>query len=429
MKYFNNVLNNGIQIIMVPMKNTKIISMGFYIKAGSRNENNNNRGIAHFLEHMMFKGTIHRSAEKLFNQLDTLGAVYNAATTAQHTYYYINGNCDNTKELLDIMLDIYIYPKFESDEISKEKKVIIEEMRMRFDLPMNKLYSKIHQKFFVDTNLAYDITGTIDSVNNLTKNDLIDFNKCFYKPNNTVFVITGNFDPIPIFSILKNILEPLINNDLPIPTYINDKKIILQNMKCQKEPYIYMKKDNTRQQVYAILAFPIYDYYNYKNGEIDLLTELLSFGASSRLKKALREKNGITYTSVAYPLVYSDCGLMLIQMVLNPEQLIVGLEIILKELSKIKRDLITNEEYTKIINVTKNNTIYSLIHPLEISKYFGLNFLFNRQYLTDLNKKLIKIKKITPMQIRDLAKKIFNKNKINLFLYGNIDQINYNFIM
>src|SRR5439155_15146655 len=140
MKYTKKILDNGITIVLAPMKTTNIITAGFFLKVGAINETDQNNGIAHFLEHMMFKGTEHRTSTEIFRQLDVIGAEYNAATTMENTYYYIYGNSDDTKKILDVMLDIYINPVFNTSEINKEKKVIIEEMRMRYDRPTMKLY-------------------------------------------------------------------------------------------------------------------------------------------------------------------------------------------------------------------------------------------------------------------------------------------------
>lgn len=427
MKYYKKILNNDMNIILVPMKNTKIISIGFFIKAGSRNETDKNSGVAHFLEHIMFKGTTNRTAEKLFNELDILGAVYNAATTPQYTYYYVYGNSNDTKELLDVMLDIYINPQFNTKEINKERKVIIEEMRMRFDSPLTKLYSVIHQKIFADTSLARNIIGDTETIMNLRKKDMELFRSSLYNPKNSVFVVCGNFAPEPIYHIIKNILGPLKNSLITPVTYFNEREIILKNMHDQIKPYVYIKKDISYQQVYLIIAFPMYDLYSYKSVEIDILSQLLSSGFSSRLSKSLREKNGITYVSNAYPIVYSDSGLFLVQIIMNPSELIKSLKIVLKELKKIKLEPITDNEMEKIINVTKNETLYSLERPIDMLTYFGINFLVHREFEPDFQNfdELTKIKKD---QIQETAKEIFISDKINLFMYGNIQETNYDFI-
>ena len=159
-----------------------------------------------------------------------------------------------------------------------------------------------------------------------------------------------------------------------------------------------------------------------------MLVHLLSAGFSSRLEKALREKNGITYMLSSYPIVYSDSGLFLIQIVLNPTELINGIKIVMMELKKIKDNLITPKEIKKIIKITKNEIIYSLIKSLDILTYFGINFLSNREFNPNIEKDLEDIKKITRIKIQKLSKKIFIKSKINLFMYGNIEETNYNFL-
>lgn len=428
MKCIKKILDNDMNVIMVPLKNTKIIAMGFFIKAGSRNETDENSGVAHFLEHMMFKGTVDRTPEKLFDELDTLGTVYNAATTTQYTYYYIYGNSDDTKKILDIMLDIYINPDFNTREINKERKVIIEEMRMTSDSPLMKLYSTMHEKIFSGTSLARDVIGNLETVSNLKKSDFVNFRSALYKPENTVFAIAGNFSPKPVFDLVRKFLNPIENSDKNPVTYFHEKTTIFKNMANQKEPYVYIKQNKTVQQVYVLMAFPIYDLYSYKYKEIDLLSQLLSAGFSSRLRHALREKNGITYTSSSYPIVYSDCGLFIIQMVVSPQELIKGLKIILRELRRTKEELIPQSEMKKIINVTKNETLYSLARPIDILTYFGLNFLINREFDFNLEKELGSIKRVKSEQIKKVAQEIFVRNKINLFMYGNIDETNFDFI-
>jgi len=428
MKYIKKVLDNDMDIIFAPMKNTKIVAMGFFVKAGSRNEIIDNNGIAHFLEHMMFKGTTHRSANQLFDELDSVGAVYNAVTTTQHTYYYIYGSMDDTKKLLDIALDIYINPAFHSSEINRERKVILEEMGMRYDSPLMKLYSAMHKKMFAQTSLAMDVIGTTDSIDNLRKKDFINFRRAMYKPENTVFVVSGNISPKPLYDIINRVLSPLTNANIESKSYLNEQQIIFKNMQEQVEPYVFIKKNNLFHQAYVLLAFPIYDLYSYKHNEIDLLSQLLSGGFSSRLNRALREENGITYVSDSYPIVYSDCGLFVLQMILSPVELVKGIKIALRELKRTKTELISKDEMEKIYNVTVSDTVNSLTTPMDMLKYYGLNFLANREFKPNLDQEIRDLKKVTRANIRDIANEIFDRNKINLFIYGNVNTPNFNFI-
>ena len=428
MKCTKKSLDNGMTIAMIPLENTQIISMGFFVKAGSRNETDANNGIAHFLEHMMFKGTTTRTATHLFKELDVLGSVYNAATTAQYTYYYIYGNSNNTKKILDIILDIYINPVFETREINKEKKVIIEEMRLRADLPETKLLTSLHKKMYRNTSLERTIIGTEPSIKSLKRKDFVNFRASLYKPNNTVFVIVGNFNPVPIYKMCKNILSRLTNPAVPPVQYCDEKTVIMGNMMNQKEPYVHVKKNLNVKQAYVVLAFPMYDLYSKYRREIELLSQLLSSGFSSRLNNALRTNKGMTYNSSTYSITYSDNSLFIIQLVINPIDFVAGLKIVMNELKKVKRREISREEMTKIVNVTKNGSIYSMVAPIDVLTFYGVNLLEDRAFEYDMPQELSYVKKVTKRQIQQVAEKIFVYEKINLFVYGNVNVTNYDFI-
>ena len=143
-----NINISGLNTLLIPMKKTDIVSIGMYIKAGSINETAENNGVAHFLEHLMFKSTNKRPNKTLLKELDNLGTYYNAGTTRDHTYYEINGNKNDINEIIDIMLDLYSSPIYAKDEIELEKGVIIEELKMYQDNTMRTVYDGIISNIF-----------------------------------------------------------------------------------------------------------------------------------------------------------------------------------------------------------------------------------------------------------------------------------------
>lgn len=427
MKYLKKILENGMTIILAPTKMNAIISIGFFVRVGSRDETDENNGIAHFLEHMMFKGTTNRTADDVLHQLDVLGTIYNAVTTMEYTYYYTYGNSNDIKKILDIMLDIYINPDFKTNEIKKEKKVIIEEMRMRNDMPIAKLYTIMHKKIFKGTALERSIIGTEEIINSLSRKDFISFRKKYYRPDNTIFVIVGNFNPTPILKIVENILKPL-KNPVNNISYDNDKKIIMENMENQKQPYVYIKKNILYKQTYVILVFPIYDLYKNKRYQIDLLAHLLTSGSTSRLNQSLRENNGITYSSYSYPMIYSDSGVFVIQLIMNPIEFKKGIKILMNELKRIKNELMTQDEMHRIQNFIKTETMSAVSNNSNLLIYYGLNFLQNNNFKPNINEEYDKYKNISRSQVRNIAREIFLYDKINLLIYGNIDIVDFNFL-
>lgn len=428
MKYIQKVLDNGINIIVVPMLHTKIVSVGFFVGVGSRNETSKNNGIAHFLEHMLFKSTQNYTSKNLFFNLDSLGTIYNAATTMQNTYCYITGNSDDYVQILNILIEIYLNNKFVEKEILSEKKVVLEEMNIRLESILMKLYLKMHKKFFNDGSLGRSVIGTGQNIKSFTAIDLENFKNKWYQPKNTTFVITGNLNFKLVYSQVKTRLSSLFNKELIQVPYLLEKKENIQSMLSQKKAFVYVKKNTKTDQAYVILSFPIYDLYLYKSSEIDLLSRLLSTGFSSRLNKVLREESGITYALTSYPVVYSDIGLFLIQMVLNPLELVNGLKILMLELKKIKTQIVDNEELSKIIKISKNEMLYSLIKPVDILIYFGIGFTSNRNFEPDLTKKIAQIESVTALQLKEIANIIFVWEKINLFICGNTNETNFDFL-
>ena len=470
MKIIKKILDNGLIIVLIPMKSTNIITTGFFVGAGAIDETVKTKGIAHFLEHLMFGGTKSRPSEEIFKQLDSVGATYNAVTTMENTYYYISGNSVDTKKILDIALDIYINPTFTKKAINKEKKVIIEEMRMRFDTPYVKLYEALHSKIFKSTPLSGNIIGTEETINSFNRKDFVKFRTDTYRPDKTVFVVTGNMNPAIIYKIIAKPLGRLVNPPIPHENYIlstnlstnlsnlsnlstvtdiggennfinnpsteitfdiipqTTKDIIYKNMAEQTVPYVYLKQNNSIQQVYLLMAFPLFDIYDKHSKEVDMLSNVLTAGLSSRLNNALRFKKGITYSSTSYPYTYSDGGVFMIQTTMHPQGFIPGLKIILAELRKLKKNPIDTAELKKVKKITTNEILFMSTDPVDQLTYYGLGFLKNHNFKPDRKKSLEKIKRVTAKNIQMIANKIFSTSKLNLYLYGNVETHDFDFI-
>lgn len=426
MKNIKKILNNGLLLMLIPLKKSSIISAGFFVKTGSRNEHKNHNGIAHFVEHMMFKGTINRPSQKLLNDIDNLGLMYNAATTTQSTYYYMAGNANDSKKILDLLIDMYINSTFDTRELNKEKLVVLEEMRMNNDNPNVKLTNMMHKNIFKNTSLERSIIGNNDTIMSLNRKICTQFKNTYYNPNNTIFVVSGNFNCEVVDNLLTRALNKCINSELPMSSYSNDRFIILNNMNNQNGTVIKKKVNNTMEQVYFQLVFPLYDLYDTNSDSIDMLQMILGNGLSSRLHKALRIENGITYGLSVYPVIYSDCGLFVIEMDLNPLKLEKGLKLICKQLKLMKTEFINQDEKKKLIKNIKNNKLSECTNPIDSLVNTGMNLLYNKDYMPSKDYKQITTKNVDTVKINELSNIIFRHNKINLFIYGKIMNFNTN---
>lgn len=421
MRYLKEVLDNGMTIAIVPLK-TAEMSCGFFVNAGLKNETKINNGISHFLEHMTFRGTKTRSAEDIVKELSKLGHEYNAATTARHTYYYFNGDAENMKKTIDLLIDIYVNPALKKRDIDIEKKVILEEMRLINDRPTHKLHKSMTKKFLSGTSLAMEIIGTEDTVNGITKEDFLLYRKQHYTPDNTVFVITGNINPLPVMKILHQYLSEL-KNPLSVNKYddSNDKLTIMKNIMQQDKPFLSINKNTTMQQAYVLVCFPITDLLIDFMLEIEMIMYILANGEfDSRLVNALRTKNGITYVVDSSIEKFYDVGMFMLEMAMNPDQLLTGINIIFRELEKMKKEPVTLEERSKAIDALDIDDFPEDAHSTLI--YFGIGCLENRDFLPVYNDYHEKLSKITRDKLLKVANMLFQKNRTNLFIYGNVDE-------
>lgn len=420
MKYLKETLKNGMTVIIIPMNDTGEISCGFFVDVGLKNENEKIHGISHYLEHMIFRGTKNRRSEILAKELNALGHLYNAATNARFTYYYFNGDSYNIKKTLDILIDIYANPAFRKKDIEIEKKVIFEEMRLANDKPEFKLYKSMIKKFLRGSILSLEIIGTEESIDNITKEDFVTYRKQHYRPDNTVFVIAGDIAPIPILKLLEKYLSNIPNPVNP-PSYSEDelKLIVHNNILQQEKPFISVTKNSTLNQTYVLLCFPLIDLVFDYGLELEMIMHILVSDFNSRLMKALRIKNGITYGMSMTMEKFYDAGVLMLNMALHPNELINGINIVFRELEKIKKELITPEEKKNAVNALDTDDFPKNPHSVMI--YFGEGFLENRNFVPEYIDNRNYLNRITREKLKNICNQIFLKSKTNLFLYGNVD--------
>ena len=435
MKLYKKTLDNGMTIALVPMTNVATVTAGFFVKAGGRNETDENNGIAHFLEHMMFKGTKTRSSKDVLYQISMLGLNYNAYTTNEETVYFMSGDPNDTKKILDLVLDIYINPVLTTKDIEVEKKVIIEERRMRYDAPYAKIWRAMYKKFFNGTGLERDLLGSEDNILSFNRANFVDFRKTYYQPSNCIFVVAGNFNHNLISKLVSKPLSKVKNCECEQITYEHEKKIILENMAKQDQPYVNIKKNMTYQQIYFVMAFELGELYDDYGVEIDVLTDILARSSSSRLNNALRERQGITYGSGSGVLSYSDCAVLYINFALHPNQLETAIKTTLSELRKLKSQLVTDDELKMTISHRKNDVLFSNESSYGTFSAVGNALLKDRDEKIIFAKKesyakkmIAELKAIKAKKIQDLAKKIFIREKINIFMYGNVAQTKFDYI-
>ena len=399
-KLILKTLDNGLKVLMIPNNKFESVAIGIFVKIGSRYEDKNNNGISHFLEHMLFKD------KEIVERLDCLGAKYNAETSYETTHYHIYGSKKDYGEFIDLICKIYSNKNFKTDDINKEKLVILEELNMLVNDSDEIINDEINKKLFDNSNLKFPIIGSKKNIKKFTKKDLDNYWSLHYVPSNTLFVISGNFNQKIAFNKIKQNLEKIKSKD--ITNNLKKPKDIIQN-----EPKIHLIKENMAQ-TNIMITFRSFSILDNKDLYYDIISDILSSGCSSRFFKLLRNKLGITYYNYSYNLSYLFEGIFIINVGCDPSRTKECIQEIIKELELLENKGISEEELDKSKKIRQTNYMFGMENPLDIMNHSGMLELYN---VKDNFDKLNKIKK---EDINKVIKELFNKKNLNIFIHGEI---------
>jgi predicted Zn-dependent peptidase len=411
MDYNKTILDNGLRVITVPMKDNPTVTVFVLVEAGSKYENKENNGISHFLEHMCFKGTIRRPNNfDISTELDNLGAKYNAFTSHEFTGYYAKAEYRQLDKILDIISDMYLNPLLPEVEIEKEKGVIIEEINMREDIPQAKVQNLIMEVVYGDQPAGWDIVGPKENIKKISRKDFIDYRNKFYTAAGTTLVIAGNFEENTVLEKVKKIFSvmPKLNK--------GEKRVVTEN---QIKPEVVIFKKET-DQTHLILGVRTFNVYDKRDKIMSVLVGILDAGMSSRLFKKLRDEMGVCYYVDASQDAFTDHGFFSISAGVDNKRVKEVVGVILNELNKLKTDLISPEELKKV----KQNLIGKMYLGLESSDSLA-NFYGGQEIMNEEIKKPEQIKAeieaVTAPEVRDLAQEIFVDKGLNLAIVGRFE--------
>lgn len=408
-KIKETIFKNKMKLISLPVK-SDLVSIGIFVNIGSRYETKDNHGIAHFLEHMMFKGTKNLTYDKIAEKLDSVGASYNAGTSYEYTYYYIYGHIEHLELFIKIILDIFFNPTFTNETISSERNVVLEEYKMSQDDNVDILYNIVHNHVFSNSNLSRNILGTEESIKSLNKQKLKSFREKYYTPNNSIISLIGDYKNDHI-----KLIEKIVNR-YPYKKTTLDLKINKQIK--HKQNGIFYKHKNDLNQTNLMIVFKSFDKFSSNNEKITLLEHILSSGSSSRLFNLLRNRHGITYFSYASNMSFLKEGLFMIHIGVDNKKLLLAINSILEELHNLKQNGITDNELIKAKNIQNTNYALSLQTPNNISQYYGLIELFHNSKDYTYSKVKKRYDQITKEDLNNIIKTIFKKENMNIFIYG-----------
>ena len=405
--YNKIILDNGLKIIAHRMPRMQSLSLGIWIKAGGRYENSANKGAAHFLEHLLFKGTKkYPTALDLAAAVDSVGADFNAFTDKEYTGFYVKAASRHLELALDVLSEMIWRPKLEEKEVEKEKGVIVEEMNMRNDHPMMKVEEDFETLLYGQTALGREVIGSKETVLGIKKNDFLDFRKHWYQPENMVLGVVGG-----------------IKNKKTIEKYFGlqnkDKRTIVHHntFRLQQEriKVIYKKTE----QAHFCLGVPTFERTHKDRYVLDLLAVILGGNMSSRLFSEVRERRGLAYYIRTSPTDFFDTGYLVSQAGTDINKSVEAIKIIQSEYYKISGDksLRLEKDLKKAKEFIKGKLALSLEDSKTIALLFSEDLLLENKTRTPEDI-LSEIEKVSVADLKRVAKIIFQPAKLRLAIIG-----------
>lgn len=408
MFYKKHTLKNNLRILTIPLANTKTATILVLVRAGSKNEKKGISGISHFLEHMFFKGTEKRpTAFDIAKIFDEIGGEYNAFTSQEYTGFYAKINCRHFDIALDALSDTLLNSKFAKDDLERERGVIIEEINMYQDAPMEYVSTLWHKVLYSDQPAGWDIAGTKETVSKISRSDIIRYYRKYYNPNNIIICAAGN---LPEKNLIKNFERNFCYKN--IKSKIRYPKV----RELQEKPEILLQYKKT-DQTHLILGVRGYDMFHKDRFAVKLLSIILGGGMSSRLFTEIRDKRGLAYYVYTKAESDTDTGFLASGAGLDNKKVDLAIGIILDEYAKISKVPVSAEELEKAKEYLRGKMTLNLESSDEWANFIATQELLRGNALS-LEEISAKLKKVTQDDIQRVAMDIFQNKKLNLALIG-----------
>ena len=409
MKYHTHTLSNGLRIVLVPMPENRTATVIVMSGTGSRYENEHENGLAHFLEHMFFKGTKKRpSARAISEELDTIGSVYNAFTSKERTAYYAKVSSRYLETALDVISDIFLNSTLPQKEIKKERGAIIQEIDMYEDMPMRTVDNVFDALMFGREHpLGRTILGPKENIMRFSRKDFAIYLKRNYTPLNTVVCVAGTFSKKKVLAKIKKDFGGLKHGNPPdFITFSSE----------QNAARVAIKEKKT-DQTNLMIGVPAYPYLHKDEYALAVLSTILGGGMSSRLFLEVREKRGLAYSVHSFVERYPDTGYFGVQAGVEHAKLEKTVKTILAEFKKIKSVKVSNTELGKAKSYMKGNLALSLETSDEIAQ-FAATSMINLGRIRPLSEILEGIEAVSADDIERVARDILRTEKLNFAVLG-----------
>jgi len=406
MQYSSFVLPNGLRIVHLP-SDSQVSYCGFAVNAGTRDEQSEQYGLAHFVEHTLFKGTEKRKVRHILNRMEVVGGELNAYTTKEETFLYTVCLQEDIERAIELLSDLIYHSQFPEAEIEKEREVVIDEIHSYEDSPSELIFDEFENLLFAGSNLGHAILGDVESVRRFTSASCREFVREFYSPENLVFFSCGK---TPFSRILRYVEKYSDTNS----SYTSNRPLRL----CPESmPAKTIALDKNLHQTHVVIGGKACGMFEDKRMGLLLLNNILGGpGMNSRLNVSLREKYGLVYSIESEVVSYTDTGVFTVYFGCEHESKERCLHLIRKELKLLRDKRLSGSQLAAAVKQWKGQLGISSENKENVALRLGKNFLHFNQYDT-LPQTYQKIDALTAEGLLEIANEVFEEKRLFSLIY------------
>ena len=413
-KYNTHTLPNGLRIIHLP-STSRVVYCGYQIAAGTRDESSGEEGIAHFCEHMTFKGTEKRNALQIINALEGLGGELNAFTNKEDTTFYAAISKEHFAQAVNVLTDIVFHSQYPQQEIDKEVEVICDEIESYNDSPAELIYDEFENILFEGHPLGHNILGKAEQLRTYTTEDALRFVRHYYRPDNAVFFAYGDVDFKRLCKMLAIILEE--SGKRKEEREMSAAEYSLSTFHFPLSTQSSFIRELGTHQAHVMLGTRAYDIHHPLRIPLYLLNNILGGpGMNARLNLSLRERNGLVYTVESTMVSYSDTGIWSVYFGCDPHDVKKCLHLVRRELDKVMQKPLSATQLHNAKRQLKGQIAIACDNREQFALDFGKSFL-HYGWEKDITHLYDSIDKVTAEDIQKVANELFATEKLTTLIF------------
>jgi predicted Zn-dependent peptidase len=403
------LLQNGLVVLTEPMDHVHSVSVGVWLRNGSRREPAQLNGISHFIEHMLFKGTQRRSAEAIAREVDSVGGMLDAFTAKEMVCFNTRVLDEHLPKVFDVLADMVLNPKFANEDIEREKSVIIEEIGMTLDNPEDLVHELFTQNLWQPHPIGKPILGTPDTVSSFTRDSLQKWFRRWYAPNHVVITAAGHLTHEEIVKLVSERFLGLsaeadgVADAVPLPL-----------------PHITLRNKQELEQVHICIGVPALPLTDPRRFAVSILNDVLGGGMSSRLFQNIRERQGLAYAIFSELSAYRDSGSLSVYAGTSLENAEKLLRSVLGEFRKICDEPLPEDELRRAKDHLKGATLLALEGSGQrMSSLARYHLYFNRHFSPA--ELIAMLEEVTATDVQELAREFFRSEQLSVSVVGHLD--------